>query len=556
MINKVKEFLSNASKLSLNKQFYLFAGFAFILVMAIYAVSWVKSPDYTVLFSHISSKDEGEIIRELEVNGITYKLLPSSGGILVERSQLNQARMILAKNGLPKTYEDGYQLLPQTHGIYTSQMNEELIRKRILEENLQKAIATLNGVQSAQVQLALPKHTDFMQQSNRPAASVVVEMSSGALLSAEQARGISHLVASSIPYMNARDVTILDQSGELLTGSQSDSAGLSSDQLKYRQQLEDKLKQQVKSVLGPVVGRKNILVEVSANINFDQIENTTETYLPDRKAVQSEQSDTTTENNAVNAQGIPGALSNQPDTEAKFGYKELNSAGGAVDQARTTHDRKSSKFAVGRSITHTSYSKRKLENLSVAILLNTRKETEQGTDSPKPFTEAEIANLESLAKSAIGFNSARGDQISIINQKFAYQPIAKEPSTFLGILWQQAWLTQLIKGLVFLAGFLIFALYIWRPFYQSLAAKQGGSNNVDVEGKSLNMLPSEGVEVNLQTTESALQIDNNIQQFQNTVLGAKQLMSSSPEAAAAVIKQWLNPKVLDEVLAEGDNKHG
>lgn len=531
MINQIKTILSKVYNLSLNKQFIFFGCLTVSVIVGVMAVNWLKTPNYTLLFNSLSSNDQQAVLKVLDANAIPYKLLPTSGGVTVADSDINKARMLLAKQGLPRTYQNGYDLLTKSQGIYTNQMNEELIKKKILEENLEKSINTINGIEAVKVQLALPKHTDFMEKVNEPKASVVLKLRPGITLTNNQVDGIVHLVSSSIPYMKLKDVTIVDQTGLLLTSDHLDKPGVSQNMLQLKDQLENNLRSQILSVLTPIVGRENLRVEVHAKLDLNQKTNTTEKYIPNKKAIESEQEDNTEQSAAASTvEGIPGALSNQPPGRSTFAEKAQRSTQPNVPFSK--HERKTMNYALGKSITHTNFSTGNIEKLSVAILLNDLKENIKGKIVYKPHSANQIRRIELLAKNAIGFDERRGDKIAVSSAKFYEIPFAKKVEDAPVPLTDQAWFLELIKGGLLLIGLLIFALFIWRPFQKYLFL----NNNSNKDSESL----LDATEVKTVEESNPPPPSEGVNKFDESVSVAKSVITDRPDVAASVIKDWVN----------------
>lgn len=533
----IKSFLNKASALSLNKQFVFFLGIGFTIILFMFAYEWFQTPEYSPLFSSLSAKDERSAVKLLNENSIHYKLAPSSGLILISESKLNHARMIMAEHGLPSTSQDAYELLQKSQGVYTSQTNEELMKKRVLEESIQNSIQTINGIEAASVELALPRHTDFMQKMINPKASVVLRLDDGVTLSSGQVQAISYLVASSIPYMKPSDVTVVDQTGQLLNGSDSSPFSLSSDQLKYKDELETKLKNQILNVIAPILGRDNVRVQVNTAINFDVRENTFESYLPSKEAVQSEQIDKSSESNpGSNAGGVPGSLTNQPPKSGKL--TDNSQAGGgsgsaqmqnSVDNGQSMRDRETYNYSLGKNITHTNYAKGKIDNISIAVVLNDLQiKTPDGVEY-KPLPKEEIEKITSLIRESVGFNELRGDKISVVNERFFSEQLPKIQK-YRQPFYMQGWFIQVVKAVLFLVGFIIFAFFVWRPFYKNLF-----DDNANAE-KSL----AKTEEAKMESSAVELERNYNTNNFQNSVAETKAIFQKSPDVAANVIKKWIN----------------
>lgn len=563
-----KSFQERVHSLTLNKQFIFFSGIALVLVALLISFQWIKEPIYTPLFKSLPQNDESDVLKVLDSNSIRYQILPSSGMIMVKDADVNHARMVLAQNNLPSAKQDYFDLLTKKNSIYTSQENQKLIKLRILESNISKAIKTINGIEEAVVQIAKTSNTDFLKSVMEPKASVVLRLSPGVQLSPEQVKGISYLVSSSVPYMNPKDVTIIDQNGSLLTGLDASISSLSADQIRFQDEVEDQLRRQILNVLSPIVGSQNIRVQVNASLDFNNKENTTKQFLPDKNAIESEQVERSDNiNNAQESGGVPGSLSNQPPRDAKFDLRNT-SAGNkqSANSANATEyrqDKEIHNYSLGQSITHTSFSKGTLKNITVAILLNDKSvKTDENSkldnkekvdttksDKPadevvyKPYSKTEIKELEMLAKDAVGFNLSRGDRLTIISQKFAVPEPVIAANIVQDPFYASTWFLQLMRGVYFLVGFSLFIFFIWKPFYNHIFSGANANIPPNPNGNATHNNDTVNKEKNKQeennVKETKTREENTQEKVKSQLTDTSEVFSDSPDVAAHVIKNWL-----------------
>lgn len=292
-------------------------GLAAIFAVAVATILWTRTPDYRVLFSNLADRDGGAIVGALTQMNVPYKIADGGGAILVPSAQVHDVRLRLASQGLPRGSSVGFELLEsQKFGI--TQFQEHVNYQRALEGELARSIQSLSAAQSARVHLALPKQTVFLRDQQKPTASVLVALYPGKSLDRGQISGIVHLVASSVPELTPKNVSVLDQNGTLLSSAgDADELRLDANQLAYVQQVEASYVKRITELLEPMLGRTHFRAQVTADLDFNAIESTDERFKPNRNpqeaAVRSEQS-TDAANAAAGAgpQGVPGALSNQP----------------------------------------------------------------------------------------------------------------------------------------------------------------------------------------------------------------------------------------------------
>src|SRR6188768_3412210 len=236
---------------------------------------WTQAPEYKVLFSNISDRDGGAIIASLQQLNVPYKFADGGGAILVPANQVHDVRLKLAAQGLPKGGLVGFELM-ENQKFGTSQFLEQVNFQRALEGELARSIQALSAVSSARVHLAIPKQSVFVREQQKPSASVLLNLHLGRSLEPQQVNAIIHLVSSSVPNLPVKNVTVVDQHGELLSKIDESGAntGLDPGQLKYVQALEQSYIKRIEAILGPIVGQENVRAQVAADIDFSQSEQT------------------------------------------------------------------------------------------------------------------------------------------------------------------------------------------------------------------------------------------------------------------------------------------
>ena len=308
------------SRLTNQQKILLMVAIAAIIAIAVAASTWLKQADYRILFSNIGERDGGAIIAALDQMNVPYKFNDSGGAILIPGSKVHEVRLRLASQGLPKSGGVGFELLEnQKFGI--SQFAEQINYQRGLEGELARTIQSIGAVQAARVHLAIPKPTVFVREELKPSASVLLNLYPGRSLEPSQIAGIQNLVAASVPNLATASVTLIDQSGAMLSQLKSKltEAGLDPIQLRYVQEIESSAIKRIEAILEPIVGKGNARVQVAADVDFSQSEQTAETHRPNAtppevsiRSQQTSESASTT----PSAQGVPGALTNQPPVPA------------------------------------------------------------------------------------------------------------------------------------------------------------------------------------------------------------------------------------------------
>ncbi|HYA66949.1 MAG TPA: flagellar basal-body MS-ring/collar protein FliF, partial [Burkholderiaceae bacterium] len=307
-----------AARLSARTRALLMLGAAGLIAVVWAAWLWSTSPSYGVLFTNVSDRDGGAIIAQLSQMNIPYRNA-EGGTILVPLEKVHEARLKLASQGLPKGSIVGFELLEsQKFGL--TQFQEQLNYQRGLEGELARSIQSLAPVAAARVHLALPKASGFLRDKEPPTASVLLQLHPGQALDRAQVAGIVHLVASSVPELNPKNVSVVDQHGDLLANQSDGAVGLNSSQLDYLAQIESTTIKRIEDILEPIVGRGNVRAQVTADVDFSNVETEDESYKPnqgaEKSAIRSQSTTESTQPGANGPQGIPGALSNQPPVPA------------------------------------------------------------------------------------------------------------------------------------------------------------------------------------------------------------------------------------------------
>ena len=295
------------------------AGLALFVALMVALALWGSQGDMRVLYSGLSDKDAGAVLQQLDQQKIPYKLT-EGGSILVPADKVVELKLKLAQAGLPKSPLQGNELFDKSaFGQTEDQMMAT--KRRALEGELTRTIMGLDAVESARVHISLPSKNGFFREQEKPGASVVLTLRGGRTLDRGQIAGIVHLVSSSVTELNPKAVSVLDQTGALLTQTDEHAAqGLDPTQLQYVNQLESGYTKRIQELLEPVVGRENLRATVTADVDFSQSEATSEQFKPNQgdnpAAVRSQQVSDASQGGGATPAGVPGAASNQPPVPA------------------------------------------------------------------------------------------------------------------------------------------------------------------------------------------------------------------------------------------------
>ncbi|WP_288380546.1 flagellar basal-body MS-ring/collar protein FliF [uncultured Massilia sp.] len=396
------------------------------LVVAIMAALWMwsQAPEYRVLFSNYSDRDGGAITASLDQMGVKYKFSEGGTAILVPSEQIPDLRLKLAAQGLPKGGNVGFELL-ENQKLGTSQFVEQVNYQRSLEGELARSIQSLGPVSSARVHLAMPKPSVFVREQQKPTASVVLNLQAGRALDPGQVSAIVHLVASSVPELTIGNVTVVDQTGNLLSDTSTKGPGKQLDptQLKYVDQVQANIIKQVESIIAPLVGKENVRAEATAEIDFAQVDTAAEMYKPNSppepQAIRSQQTSESTQPGA-GASGIPGALSNQPPGVATAPIDGQAPPAATAPAAGPTRKDATTNYEVDKTIRYEQRQMGGIKRLTVGVVVNYRRSVDPNTGkvTVKPLTTAEVAQINELVKQAMGYSQQRGDTLNVTNAPF------------------------------------------------------------------------------------------------------------------------------------------
>ena len=439
----------------------------------------MREPNMTTLYASVSDADKSKIYESLKNMGMDVELDPATGEVLIPTNDYHQARISLAAQGLPEYSANGFEDIDNLP-LGVSRSVETMKLKKVQENELSRSIAEISSVQAARVHLALPEKSVFIRNQTAPTASVFITLKNGRQLDQTQVRAITNLVASSIPGMGQSGVSIIDQSGRLLSYSPDNPDEIMADsQLAYRMRLEGIYRSRIQSLVAPIVGASNVNAQVNLEIDFTRRETSQELVDPKDSAILSEQSslNVTAKKDAV---GIPGAISNQPPSEA-----EIETAAGRASQgadgeaAHNEFETKSStelkNYEVSRKFETVTTPSNTISRIDAAVLVRDRKviDPDTGEITYEPISEKIKNEMEQLIASAIGIKTERGDSLTITSQLFNEEIFGEQ------IDWYEtAWFKSIIEKtlIVLLLGFV--SLGVVRPMLSRILVPTSSTNSV------------------------------------------------------------------------------
>ena len=522
-------------------------GAAAAVVALIVAVAmWSSEPKYKVLFSNLDDRDGGAIVTALGTMNVPYKYNDTGTALLVPADRVYDARLQLASQGLPRGGSVGFELMDNAR-FGASQFAEQINYQRGLEGELARSIESMHTVQHARVHLAMPRQSLFVRERQPPTASVLLNVYPGRSLSDAQVSAISWLVASSVPELTAENVSVVDQNGRLLSSPLGEGRGMDADQTRMVRETEQRTVERILTILNPLVGPGNVHAQASAEMDFARREETSEVYRPNQEpgqaAIRSQQTSDQNQRGVNPAQGVPGALSNQPPGNAQAPIanppqtqpprpgqpqqqgqqqQQQQTTTGAQNAGGTINDRRdaTTNYEVDRTISHIKQPVGTVKRLSVAVVVNYVRDKDGDLKALPP---EELSKLTNLVREAMGYSESRGDSLNLVNSQFNDGPPALP-------MWRDPEMISLFKTiLAWLVGGVL-ALWLYRKVRRSV----GDYLYPPVEPE---VAEAERIEAQREAQDMARAKETD--RYQDNLERARTMANKDPRAVAMVLRTWM-----------------
>ncbi len=539
------------SRLDTGKKIAFGLGLMALLVVLMSAFFMGRQAEWRVLYANLSDKDGGAVLAQLSQMNIPYKHADGGSAILVPADKVHDTRLRLASQGLPKGSIVGFELLDTTR-LGMTQFQERLTFQRGLEGELVRSITALSSVSDARVHLALPNQNGFFREQQKPSASVLLTLHPGRTLDRTQVAGIVHLVASSVPEMNPKAVSVLDQNGTLLSQTgDAQQDGIDTKQLEYVRQLEQGYIRRILDLLEPVVGRENVRAQVTADVDFSLTEQTSEQHRPNQggepSAVRSQQLiESGAASGGLTPPGVPGAVANQPpapgaapingDAAAVGVVAGANNPGAGGATGGDVRREQVINYEVDRTVRVTRNASGSVRRLSAAVVVNHATTIDnRGNPVTKPLTPEQIEQMTALVREAIGFSGERGDSVNLMNAPFTRpQPLEAVETAW----WQQPDVQDLARSMAWPAGMLLLGLILFlgmvRPALKMMQSPAPAPEAVP--GQQLNAV----IDDETQRPGLPSPVQNEVTAETLRLEDAKRLTKDNPAAVANIIKGWVS----------------
>ncbi len=510
----------------------------------IFVSKWANQPDYVVLYSDLQPTDSAAVVEKLKGQKIKYEIRGDGSSIAISPPEMvHELRMSLAAEGVPKGGTVGFELFDTT-SLGTTTFVEKLKFIRALQGELERTITSLESIASARVHITQPEKTVFAKNAAKPTASVMLRMRAGGEVDKKQIKGIQNLVAGSVEGLAKDQVTIIDVLGNLLTSNEDgqDMMSIEATRLQYQQEIERGYIQRVEQMLQKVLGPGKVIARVTAEMDFSSTEREEESYDPSGQVIRSERFMDEGSGSSQRG-GVPGVVSNVSDDPKLLAPK------GTGDET-SSHREHVKNYEVSRAITKSSLPRGKLVRLSVAVLVDGTYDAAPvaaGATASlvepkkifKPLESETINRIESVVKSAVGYDNARGDMITVENIPFfsADEAATKEMD-------KKATFDLIFTGVskaVPILFVLLFFFVIVRPLVRFLVTP------TEAEVDLSRLLPTgiRELEAELEQERARPQLPSfepsvDMEQLEELMAENSRIVKENPHQAALLIRYWLN----------------
>ncbi|MCP4691417.1 MAG: flagellar M-ring protein FliF [Desulfobacterales bacterium] len=530
------------------------------IIGLIFIITWTGAEEYDYLYRNVASEeDSGAVVNALKEQKIPYKIADKGKSIMVPKERVYELRMDLASKGIPQGSGVGFEIFDETK-LGMTEFVQNINLQRAMQGELERTITEFKEVESCRVHIVMASKSLFIEQEEPATASVVLQLQRGKQLGKSQVKGIVHLVSSSISGLAPDNVTVVDTSGKMLAGFESESSfgEIGSEQMAFKEKLESRLERRIESMLEPVLGVGKTIARVSCDLDFVRQERTEEMYLPDNQVVRSEQQTTAASSGTQPAPlGVPGVISNLSAGEA----------GVAAGQGNSTYQKqdKTMNYEIGKVVSHKIMPVGTTARISAAVLIDgtyaleevkppkppeevaagsgakkkkkkkRKKKKEENKEPPKmewvykTRGAEEMEKIENIVKRAINFDADRGDEVELANIPFeSNKKEVPKPVEESWLSTIKGWTDGMGKHALLVLFLLLLFIFVVRPLVKWLTA--GPSGDVEI----LKQLPKTVGELETEYGVAGQPVSYHEQ--------AKQLIAEDLDSSVEVLRQWMKEK--------------
>lgn len=519
----IAQIVSLWQKLKVRQRIIIVVVVLVFLITLLLLIFQTNQSRYSLLYSNLQLEEAAEIVDKLKERNIPYQLKEGGRTILISSLEVYDTRLQLAMEGIPRGGKIGFEIFDNTNILGMTQFMEKVNYQRALQGELARTIQSLSEIMESRVHLVIPEPTPFLEEKKSSSASIVLKLEPGAQLGKNQIRGIAHLVATSVENLSSTDITMIDGRGNMLFGGegQGTSFFLTSTQLEVRREVEQYLANKIYSLLNPLIGPNKVVARVDAQINFDQITTTQETYDPKGRVVLSETyREEAKKGTSLLAGGSPGVATNLGESIAST----------QSSPGEETSEESSVQYSVNKTIEYLTKEVGNIEQLSIAVAIDgTYQLNENEVNEYLPRTEEDMNKFTSMIQKAVGYDESRGDSISVINASFdtSYQ---EEQQIITQKLARQDFFKYLRTYIPLAISMLLLFLLVRSLKLRQILAPQ--------ERKEV-AFSGPGVEPEKEEREKAGEKIFPLEQEKLIEEHIFQLAQDKPEQVAQIIREWL-----------------
>ena len=500
-----------------------------------FVIMRVTTPQMTTLFTDLSVEDSSGIIKDLERQAIPYELRNEGAVIMVPKDKVTRLRMKLAEGGLPKGGGVGYEIFDKSDALGTTSFVQNINHLRALEGELARTIKAIDRIQAARVHLVLPERPLFSRETPEPSASIVLRVRGA--LEPQQVRAIRHLVASAVNGLKPQRVSIVDEAGQLLADGAADPSNDGATGDERRAGFEKRMRNQVEAIVSSVVGAGRARVQLSADFDYNKTTQTSDRFDPEGRVLRSSQS---REESTVTADNRDGQVTVNNELP---GNQNQGGTATARDQSKKTEE--TNNYEISHTTKTEVTEAGRVNRISVAVLVDgIYSKNEKGEMIYQERPKEQLDRIAALVRSAIGFDQKRGDQIEVVNLKFAEAPLivpVSEPTGLFGMLqFTKDDVMYVIELAVMMLLGLVVMFMVIRPLVRRILASElvptaavpalTDGSAVGPDGQPLIPTGTNLIDV--------AQVQGQV--HAQSVHRVGELADRNPNETAAIVRQWLS----------------
>ena len=521
------------------------------LMVCILFYLWVSAPGYRSVYPGMSEADKQQARDALTAGGYMSRVDINTGALEVREDQYHEARILLASQDIPRSSSlGGIETLLEQGSMTTSRFMEQVSYRAAIESELAKTISEISSIKAARVHLAEPQQSVFVRNQAPAKASVVVVPYPGRVVTPSQIRAIVHLVSASVPYLPNENVAVVDNTGNLLTDSEGETAmTLTTAQSEHKRSMEMSYQRRIEQILASIVGMGNVKSEVDVALDFTEVEATFEEFDKGGVGPRTRSESLDFEKDAsLAAEGLPGSFSNAPPegaeltATAEVGDNPVDTADGISSSSSTRN------YELDREIRYVKQQVGRIDRISVAVVINQDAFAAVEGEEQGGITEEELARFTDVVKGVVGFSEARGDTVTVVPSSFAV-PVDLTPQI---AWWQDEQIVDLVKYGASLLLILLVLLMVVRPIIKAnteeedldvpMATADGELSDEDLEmiklGEGENI---EEIKARLKPKKSSIPLDmlDTANTYDDKVTVLRMLVAEDAARVAQLLKRMI-----------------